>query len=67
MLQETMGSHSVSLAKSSGNRDRPNGKRLRNTPDDPDADLRKRLRDWAKADQQKSSGERGRICVPPAG
>jgi len=45
MLQKTMGSHSVSRAKSSGNRDRLNGPRLRKTPDNPNSDLWKWLRD----------------------
>ncbi|MDF3319739.1 IS3 family transposase [Rhodococcus sp. C3V] len=54
MLQETMGLSQRFACKIVGQPRSTQRKELaKNTPDDPDADLRKWLRDWAKANQRK--------------
>ncbi|REK75355.1 IS3 family transposase, partial [Rhodococcus erythropolis] len=54
MLQETMGLSQRFACRIVGQPRSTQRKELaRNTPDDPDADLRKWLRDWAKANQRK--------------
>lgn len=54
MLQETMGLSQLFACKIVGQPRSTQCKKVaRNAPDDPDADLRKWLRDWAKANQRK--------------